>query len=138
MDFKFCIIFFTLCLLCFGVYSATNFQFIVNGNIEYNAPNVFAEFNTVIYSYPSVTSQEAQTLAQCLKQKGIENIDYPLAHDSEGQAYAYSYRTTQDVIEPEFNNITLDFPNCGGILYCHQYKNFGHEFTKFISCEINQ
>ena len=104
---------FSLGVMCFGVYSAVQVQFNVSGNIEYTAPNIWAEFNTVIYSYPTITNTEAESMANTLKTQGIGNIDLPLAKDSNGEAYAYTYRTSQGSEAATFRGIDLNFSNCG-------------------------
>ena len=104
---------FSLGVMCFGVYSAVQVQFNVSGNIEYTAPDIWAEFNTVIYSYPTITNTEAESMANTLKTQGIGNIDLPLAKDSNGEAYAYTYRTSQGSEAATFRGIDLNFSNCG-------------------------
>ena len=104
---------FSLGVMCFGVYSAVQVQFNVSGNIKYTAPDIWAEFNTVIYSYPTITNKEAESMANTLKKQGIGNIDLPLAKDSNGEAYAYTYRTSQGSEAATFRGIDLNFSNCG-------------------------
>ncbi len=109
-----CTLLFSLGVMCFGVYSAVQVQFNVNGSINYIAPDIWAEFNTEIYSSAGLGSTEAiDSRAQELKQNGIGNIDLPLAKDENGRAYSYTYRTSEGTPNSTFNNISLDFSNCG-------------------------
>ncbi len=116
-----CTLLFSLGVMCFGVYSAVQVQFNVNGSINYVAPD--AEFNTAIYTSAMLSSEDLiKSSADNYKTLGIGNIPLPLAKDENGEPYIYTTQASYPENEgeqpeysyAEFNDINLDFndSNC--------------------------
>lgn len=88
----------SLLVLCFGVYSVTNVQFNLNGNLTYTVDQVFATIETKVYA-SNVVANTKPTLSGYANQMKAENVPTTLGTNNDAVTNLTEYDNLINTLE---------------------------------------